>query len=81
MDWSPFKLSKKEYKQSDKILELFDVTTGQILEIGAKIKPTDETDLEITFYCFNCFINNTDQDIVLWNFDNKKIQLPCMNES
>lgn len=81
MDWSWFTLNKKEYKQNDKVLELFDVTSGQVLEIGAKIKSTDETDLEITFYCFNCFINNTDQNITLWNFDNKKSKLPCMNNS
>lgn len=51
------------------------------MDIGAKIKSTEQTDLEITFYCYNCFVNNTDQAIHLWTAEGKKIKLPCQSSS
>lgn len=72
-------MKKNEYKDEDKKVTLIDCNTGAKLEIGAKIRATAQTDLEITFFCFNCFINNTDQKIVLYNADNKKQKLACQS--
>ena len=77
MSWCQFVLKRDEYKSNDKIIKLMDRTTGQILELGAKIRSTDQTDLEITFYCQNCFVNNTDQNIVLLSTEGKKQKLAC----
>jgi len=60
MNWCQFVLVRDEYKSNDKTITLVDRTTGQTLELGAKIRSTDQTDLEITFYSQNCFVNNTD---------------------
>jgi hypothetical protein len=49
------------------------------LQIGAKIKSTEQTDLEITFYCNNCILNNTDQNIVILSSDSQKKRLACQN--
>ena len=60
LDWADFSLKRNEYKDEDKKITLVDRNTGQQLQIGAKIRATAQTDLEITFFCFNCFVNNTD---------------------
>jgi len=77
MNWLEFVLVRDEYKSNDKIITLVDKTGGQTLELGAKIRSTDQTDLEITFYSQNCFVNNTDQNIVLLSAEGKKQKLAC----
>ena len=78
MRWYQFVLVRDEYKSNDKMITLVDRTTGQTLDLCAKIKSTEQTDLEITFYCQNCIVNNTDQNIVLWSQEGKK-RLACQN--
>ena len=78
MRWCQFVLVRDEYKANDKVVILEDRTTGQPLELCAKIRATEQTDLEITFYCQNCIVNNTDQNIVLWSPEGKK-RLPCQS--
>ena len=51
MSWYQFVLVRDEYKSNDKTIALVDRTSGQTLELCAKIKSTEQTDLEITFYC------------------------------
>jgi hypothetical protein len=51
MNWGSFILERGDYKNNDKLITLIDKSSGQILELAAKIKSTDQTDLEITFYC------------------------------
>ena len=75
LDWHQFTLVRDEYKANDKIVKLVDKSNGQVLELAAKMRSTDQTDLEITFYCHNCIVNNTDQNIVLLSTEQKKQKL------
>ena len=50
MKWGEFSLERGDYKNNDKVFSLIDKSSGQTLEIAAKIKSNDQTDLEITFY-------------------------------
>ena len=77
VDLAKFTLTRDEYKCCAKKITLIDPQSGQTLDIGAKIKSTEQTDLEITFYSYNCFVNNTDQTIHLWTSEGKKVKLPC----
>ena len=75
LEWHQFTLVRDEYKANDKIVKLVDKSNGQVLELAAKIRSTDQTDLEITFYCHNCIVNNTDQNIILLSTEQKKQKL------
>ena len=75
MKWGEFSLERSDYKNNDKVFSLVDKSSGQTLEIAAKIKSTEQTDLEITFYVSHCLINNTDQ--LLGFQSDKKSKLPC----
>lgn len=70
--WCQFVLVRDEYKANEKTIVLEDAATGQQMELSAKIKSTEHTDLEITFYCQNCMVNNTDQRLVFWGAESKK---------
>jgi hypothetical protein len=72
MAWTEFVLVRDEYKSNEKSVVLVDKSLGVPLELTARIRATEQTDLEITFYCQNCIVNNTDQPIQLWNPENKK---------
>jgi hypothetical protein len=57
-EWSEFVLTRDEYKANYKSVTLED--GKQSVELRAKVRSTEETDLEISLYCENCIVNNTD---------------------
>ena len=69
LNWSKYNIIKKEYKVQNKKLTIVDRTNGEMLEIHSSIRATDQTDLEITFFCQNVFVNNMDLDVFLFTND------------
>ena len=59
MNWAKFHLAKENYKDPLKNLCMIDRTNIETLDIHAKIEATEQTDLQITFYCENVVVNNT----------------------
>ena len=79
MGWTSFVLVRDEYKANEKLIVLEDKAIGQPLELCARIRATEQTDLEITFYSQNCIVNNTGEDMMFWSTENKK-RLPGQQE-
>jgi hypothetical protein len=73
MNFGEFKLHRDEYKLNEKTIYLEDKQSSLPLELCARIKSTEQTDLEITFYCENCIVNNTDQNLSFWTPDKKRL--------
>ena len=60
LEWQSFIVNKNEYKSENKILTFYDKENLHPLEIGVKIRRSEQTDFEIVFYAHNCIVNNTD---------------------
>jgi len=75
--WALFVLPRGEYKSNLKTIVL-EEASGLTLEVTAQIKATEQTDLELTFFCQHCLVNNTGEQVIVWSQDGKT-KLPWLS--
>ena len=79
LQWGEFVLTRDEYKLNEKNFVMHATSTGQPMEISSRIRQSEQTDLELTFYSKACLLNYTDQNLTFFNSEGKKQILPCQN--